>query len=55
MSKTIIFDAGGVLHTNEVKYIYDDIKQTLKLSEEDFTRTYRKIDTAFTIRKNFGR
>lgn len=43
MIKAIIFDTGGVLHTNEIKYVYDDIKRTLKLSEEDFTRTYKKL------------
>lgn len=51
MIKAIIFDTGGVLHTNEIKYVYDDIKRTLKLSEEDFTRTYKKLIPLLSLGK----
>lgn len=40
MIKAIIFDVGGVLKTQEGRYI-DDIKRTLALSDEDIARVYR--------------
>lgn len=42
MYKAIIFDAGGVLHTSELKFMYDDMKKTLKLTNAVFKRAYKK-------------
>ena len=39
-----IFDVGGVLQTNEIKYVYADIMKTLGINEDTFRAAMEKIE-----------
>ncbi len=41
--KAVIFDVGGVLHSSEIKYVRQDIKQTLQLSDTQFKTIYSRL------------
>jgi len=47
MIKAVIFDVGGVLHTNEMKFVYQDIISTLGLTKGLFDSSYNKLIEPF--------
>ena len=51
MYKAIIFDWGGVLHSNEMKHVYRDIQDTLKLTDEVFKKTIKELEPLLQLGK----
>lgn len=43
MIKAVIFDVGGVLHTDENEFVKQDIIDTLSISEETYSRAYSRL------------
>lgn len=43
MIKAVIFDVGGVLHTNEIPHVWDDIAKTLNISVEQYNSAKKGI------------
>ena len=43
MVEAIIFDSGGVIHTDPMKEVHKDIAQTLGITDEEETRIWREV------------
>lgn len=48
MIKAAIFDVGGVLHTNEMKFVHQDIISTLGITEKMYDNSYFKLIQPFS-------
>jgi len=46
MIKAVIFDVGGVLHTNNSNAVDQDIRRTLKLDDEMYNKSYKNCSSA---------
>ncbi len=51
MIKAVIFDVGGVLHSSENEYVYQDIVQTLGITREQFHEAVKILDPLFMAGK----
>ncbi|HEX7456227.1 MAG TPA: HAD family phosphatase, partial [Candidatus Nanoarchaeia archaeon] len=48
MIKAVIFDVGGVLHTNEMKFVHQDIISTLGITKSTFECKYNELIQPFS-------
>lgn len=48
MIEAVIFDVGGVLHTDEMKFVHQDIISTLGISKKMYGNTYFKLIQPFS-------
>jgi epoxide hydrolase-like predicted phosphatase len=51
MINAVIFDVGGVLHSSENEYVYQDIIQTLEITRDQFQEAMKTLSPLFSTGK----